>query len=702
MGKRFNLVLLGHPSSGKTAFLTLLARDCQESVSPSEAQEALRENLTALEQGRGLEATRDSATDWHFGLPGAALDVRTGDYAGELTRALTEGFRNEGMATDRARELQGAIHQSQAVLFFVDCHALARAGGWRPWCETHAMPLLRFIKDVISDQRRHPVMFLLTRCDLVEDDFLRSASEQVKETVRDLRLNGEVAAFRAFTSRAGKPAPAGADLPDEYLAPAGAPEPDPDPVELLRSLWRLHSKTKGLPLSKAAVYILVVLALVVALASVLTRERPVTAKQLAVLVGQVPVDLTNEDEAKHLAGRLYVAPGANDSRPPLSRVFMHWLGQFEAEDADLTAAKQAYTGKVTEGSERIAHDLTYRAQEGVWRPAETERLVRCYEDDLRTLNAADDLARIASVRKGKLDEVMPAVGSLAQGQLQSLAYEYQRIGEPIPDVVRQRLTDIVYLNCLGEVAAKLKEYAGAAPAGLRTLYEDKIPGILDKALSVGPNRLSGERRTELEDARRYLNQLRQTQKLEFHLEAFIQKKVDEKGNELAGKAYTPAIRIAVTPKVASAERQARYYYPCAGTDTSKDEDNSEWPQGRKSDKEYGLAQDPNTKGGMLSCDWYYGDRIAIDVWDEHSIRKDQHLVSWDSDRLDWEPEFADGGYDLPGLSFMVFWAAHAQYTLGVDRPDCWYRLALKKEGNGYEMLHIPSFLREANMRRPFR
>ena len=51
MARRFNLVLLGHPGSGKTAFLTMLAKDCHTPVSPAEGQEALQEALTALERG---------------------------------------------------------------------------------------------------------------------------------------------------------------------------------------------------------------------------------------------------------------------------------------------------------------------------------------------------------------------------------------------------------------------------------------------------------------------------------------------------------------------------------------------------------------------------------------------------------------------------------------------------------------------------
>jgi len=704
----FNVVLLGNPSSGKTAFLVMLAKDCEHAVFPAEAGETLKNHLHALERKTHLRPTQEqeSVTKWRFDLPAgdddSALSVRTSDYSGELTRQLNDTFDKEGMSASAGKALQNDIHQSHGVLFLVDCHALARSGGWRPWCETNAMALLKFIKDVISDKRRHPILILLTRSDLVEESFLKDVLTDVRRTIQELSLKAKVSEFRAFTSKAGHPAPADAspDLSGDYLAPDGSPQADPKAADLVRDLWRMHKRAPepwGVGLVLAG---LVGLALLVVLLVFFTKEQPVTPKDLRLVIKQMPVDIEDEKEAERIAGRCYVTPSEGDLRPPLSRLFRHWYDQlkpqFKTDDVDLIDTGEDYVRKVTDGVMKLATEIEYRAKESVWRPTEVEQTIRVYEEDLKWMGAADELSGIAKTRKKKLDKLLDALGGLDQDRLERLANEYFRIGEPIPDKLREQITDKVYFKCRDEVAAKLKDYAGAGPTNLKKLYEEELPRIIGDALSVRKELLGEAKRKELEDVKKYLDRLKLTRELEFRFKAFIQDQ---------DKTFIPAIRIAVEPSGdrENPQHRPRYYYPINGTDTNQNKKKGEWPYGTSTEKEYTFRPE-----AVLKIGWSYGDRINIDVWDVRWI--DEHLIEWHSDRLG--SDLVDDGYDLPGLTFMVFWDAHAQFTLGKDRSLLftlgkdrsllWYRLALKKEGNGYEMLKVPSFLREANKRRTVR
>lgn len=268
--------------------------------------------------------------------------------------------------------------------------------------------------------------------------------------------------------------------------------------------------------------------------------------------------------------------------------------------------------------------------------------------------------------------------TLSYSELELLFHEYGRIGESIPTWLAEKLGATVYGKCLNDAADKFKEYAGAGPDDLEKLYEEELPKIIDSALDKGENALGQVRYEKLNNARKWLDQLERTAELEFRFEAFHQS---------PAYTYRPAWRIAVLPPNNSS-RKAWYYHPFADTTKSIDEDYDEWGDGPVTEKNCDLKQ------FSTKFKWDYGDLVIIEIHDTWWV--DGKMITWSSGSL--SDSLKESGHDLPGLTFMVFWEAHADWKRGIDKKYH-YRLELKKEGNGNEMIRPPAFLLEANKRR---
>jgi len=98
-------------------------------------------------------------------------------------------------------------------------------------------------------------------------------------------------------------------------------------------------------------------------------------------------------------------------------------------------------------------------------------------------------------------------------------------------------------------------------------------------------------------------------------------------------------------------------------------------------------------GKPVKFKWSIGDKVVISVMD--CDERVEHLVLWDSS-VPYQ-HIISKGLGLPGLSFTVFEAA-MHWWPGIDRPDYLYAFKLVPQSNGYELLQVPSLLRDATLR----
>jgi len=667
MKRKINLALLGQAGSGKTAFLTRLSEALEEPVFPEKSRLALQTYRERLQKGEKLAPTdKESILDYHYdlelgtGYPPIELKVR--DLPGALTADLNRGIRTDGFGTKSSVELKRELHRSDWIVFFADCDQIEEAGGWNPWVSAHAIDLLRFISDVLSDTHHKPLAILLTKTDNSSDAIVEDCKVKARETLRKL-------GWGASHKTASTSGPDLLVLSYDFNDPASALEP-------LRELWRFQVRNRRLPLVKSAIFLTIVLMLSLFGWMRFTKEEPITPGELRKVIEMMPQDLSNEQQAKKAAGRLYLKPPETDVRFPWSRIARHWFPTFP-ENTESVETRRLYVQRLSSSATTLLATIEYNAKEKRWRPEVDDQLLILIEEDLLWLGAKDQAAVFSKLRKKKLDGQLSALDGLNRDQLEQLGRQYLRLNEPVPDKLKIQFTEIIWNASIQSAAIKLKDGRNFSGQKFKTLYEDELPRILDDALvELGPDLLSGEKLKKLEDAKNYLDHLRKTEVLNFQLKAFHQS---------GPESYILEMRIAVI----DAEDASRnlFYYPNNGHQTHLEEPVTEWPESGTTDQNWNFDHRAH-----LKLQWRYGNKVVIDAWDV--LAKNEHLVEWNSDSL---ISVKDQGLDLPGLTFLVFKEAQKQ-TFGIDRKFQFFHMVIEAEDNGFQMLEVPLFLVLANIK----
>jgi len=689
----FKLVMLGFPSSGKTAFLTMLVCDDYEGISDQQVRGDLKTYYENLSKGEAIEATRSKADppgiDYSFSgsmeNKKDRITLQIKDFAGEETRKLRHDLDESEVSNGT---FHGAVHASHAILVLCDCHAIVNAGGWKAWYDEYLSKIMQHIEEVISEDRRHPVTILLTRSDLVSPKRFEQINADATAGCAALRLDCKVQGFRAFTNRAEhQPSTQDGVLQNDHLIPEGSPVASPPPKDIISELYRRHKRTR-----KPRVHRLVLVgigALLIALFSLqaLLDDSPPSPEELAKAFSKIPVgQMHDEAVARELGGDVYVDPSEGEGVPPWSRMARaHFELDRERQDEDqqklLRQAKQAYLQAAKNESLRLVEvdGFAFKPRQG-WMPKKNAEAVRAYEYDLREWEGPDARHAIFEKKKAELNKLEKGYADKNADKndtspQRAIAEEYLHMGYPVPEWVQGNLTDLVYSKALHDVADKLKEHESGDHGQYEELYETTIPGILAEVLSLDPKMLAHDKRQQIQEAQDYLKVLRSFDRLNLPFTKIHNKGIFKAEYE---EVFSSDFCFYLVYQPDGITGTKRYFDLVSGADgpfspqmASKGEINI-WGDFGQIAYEYNSLK-------PWEAEWRYGMRFHFVVVDEGYVFTHHHGMNSGSYKSD--------DY-LPGLTFLMFRRVINEWC-DIDKT----RTRLD------ELFEVPEFLKAANQER---
>ena len=717
----FHVTLLGHPSSGKTTFLALLAGEARQ-VEPPEAAQALKRLLEQLRQGKPVPWTKagsEAERKYTFLLDRLELEaleecrLEIHDFAGECTEELVKRFREMRKPEQSSTELlDQSLNRSDAVIIFADCHAIAAHGGWEAWFNEHLKPLLQHISDTLSQTRRHPVLLLLSRADLVEESFAAELERQALETLGNYALQADVMRFFAFRNRKHTPPPPQPDvLETDYLTPESDHlDSTPSVRDVVQQALALRHRAKqtAFRLSWAAGMVaLVIVAVFLSFLWLQPSGQSVTPKDVLALFKRLPEvkALTDEEEAQRLAEQIhpavYVWPRSNpaDAPVPWVRMARHWFEKFPPKDhPETNQALSIYLDRLIrelhgnpEKKQKGLYDqLRYSPKGKTWEPKKTDRVIRLYEEELRRYDE-EAYSQCVQQRLELLDAQWQREPTLEAEELIAFAAEYKNLKAPVPNALTRKIGTLVKNRFVASCAQLFREHLGG---NYRELYEEKLPRAVQRELQLKPY-LPQDVLKQLERVLNYLQKLKNLRELHLVLRGLEIKrpKPDSAADNELG------IQISVIPRQGSDDREPMYYYipdreleesqPVRVQKQNVPRDPSDWP-----------GNFPKQDGSirfevLLQFAWSYGDEI--DIWCHDFEYENESMARWNS-----RTGLANKNYDLPGLTFLIFYVAHADWQPG-DPSDDWsayqFRLRVDLERGHGPLLQVPALLLEANKKR---
>jgi hypothetical protein len=643
-----SIALLGLPGSGKTTFLARLRDSVLERGGAVEGGEHL--DTASPNQGASRRVTYSFAEDdvsYAFALtdrPGAAT---------EKVNAGIDGAR--GALGAEAKALKAELRAAAGAIFVADLRDVVADGGWEAYLAARRIRVFDYVRDVLSDATEVPVLVVLAHDDEVP---ARDAAETLGKVRAWLRGRLPAADAHAFRGTPGGQASSGSPTPDRMM------------LDLIRRLRVAH--------------------------------RPLVIPAMMALIAGTVI----------LLGAAYRSLRANPDAPTTqgdvtrtferARTLADAVGTVERQlasvsDADRDGLARTAVALAHERCVEAAGRISYKARAGEWYPPDAAATIVDGTSFLKRRGAVGELRQIQNTLKAVLDLV--EWDDLSRAQLQNLAREYDKIDEPVPSDVRGKLTRLAIREVREQLALAFNTADVTDPVALRELYEQKIPAIVADARTGGTLYLTDDARAQLDDVTAYTDRLRKLTRVSLVFESFERATVGAEP-ELS---LVPLFRLTVASKPAP-----QHYYILEGKTATVIEDESEWPKGKPVPTETYQTEAlgratlyvqrfafPKT-GNAVAFDWRPGLPIEIFAKAEHqyTMWPDEivDLARWSSQKP--SPRRVAEGLDLPGLTFLVFLDAHADWTPGTGEKARAFRCRLRLAGtsNVYDLLSVPELL----------